>query len=152
VSQSQLARLIEEKYQLSDRLVTAVEFSDGTTNASESIVDRLVKDAGQRSATVDPDRVVDIRRARGHGRPAAACLAFIGLLMYSGPSPISAGMSDLLGSLASGASANSMFISVAPGNALVPRGSDFKIKATLKGFDSDLAQVFFRKQDNSNWS
>src|SRR5215813_3917128 len=151
VSDPQLARLIEEKYELSDRLVTAVEFADEGKNASSAIVDRLVKDAGQRSAKVDADRVVDIRRSWAYGASAAMCLAVFGLLMYSGPAPLSAGMSDLLGSLG-GASANSMFITVVPGTALVPRGSDFKIKATLKGFDSEGAQLFFRKQDSSTWS
>src|SRR5215831_2764412 len=151
-SDSQIARLIEERYGLSDRLVTAVEFADETRNASSAVVDRLVKDASRRSATVDADRVVDIRWSWAYGSFIAFCLVVAGLLMYSGPTPLSAGFSDLLGSLGGGASANSMFINVAPGNALVPRGSDFKIKATLKGFDSEAAQFFFRKQGDSTWS
>src|SRR6185503_14038842 len=46
VADNRIALLIEEKCRLEDRLITAVEFSQDTRDASPAIVDRLVEDVG----------------------------------------------------------------------------------------------------------
>src|SRR5215208_2015274 len=44
IGEGQVARLIEERCALGDRLATSVEFSDNTRDASPAIVARLVSD------------------------------------------------------------------------------------------------------------
>src|ERR671914_1975042 len=61
IPDDKIARLIEEKCALSDRLVTAVEYSKEYREASPDIVDRLVVDAGDRCSKLDPDAIIDPR-------------------------------------------------------------------------------------------
>src|SRR6266571_2581592 len=151
IQDATIARLIEEKCGLGDRVVTAVEYSENPREASPAIVDRLVADASCRSSSVDPNLVVDPRRAYAYGAAAAVILlALIGAWVF-GPKPVSKGLAALYSTEDDSVAANSMFINVSPGTARVPRGSDQKIKATLAGFDASQAQVFMRKVGADNW-
>ncbi|MFY9571289.1 MAG: DUF4175 family protein, partial [Blastocatellia bacterium] len=151
VDETRLARLIEEKCQLEDRLVTAVEYSENPREASPAIVGRLIDDASRRSSSVDLKQVVDPRAAYAYGAAAALILlALIGAFLI-GPKPVSNGLAALYSTNDDTVSASSMFITVSPGTARVPRGSDQKLKATLAGFDSSIAQVFVRKVGSDNW-
>jgi hypothetical protein len=147
---AQVARLIEEKCALGDRLATSVEFSESPRDASPAIMARLFTDTSERCSGVKADRVVDPRQAYVFGGVAAAILVALIATIFLGPSPVSTGMSALY-SAGEAVSADAMFINVSPGTARAPRGSDQKIKASLSGFDSDLAQVFVRKQGSENW-
>jgi hypothetical protein len=151
LSDQTLARLIEERRKLSDRLVTAVEFENENPDASPAIVERLIKDAGQHCSSVDASRVVDIRRSWAYGVVAMLVPIALALLLIGGRSPLSDGLADLFAPLIHPVSANALFINVLPGSALVPRGSDQKIKALLKGFDAESAQIFIRKKGESGW-
>ncbi|HEX8089438.1 MAG TPA: hypothetical protein VF762_11325, partial [Blastocatellia bacterium] len=147
---AQVARLIEEKCALGDRLATSIEYSENPRDASPAIVARLVSDTAERCSTVKVDRVIDPRQAYLFGSVVAAILVALITTIFLGPSPVSSGMSALY-STGESVSANAMFINVSPGTARAPRGSDQKIKASLSGFDSELAQVFVRKQGAENW-
>ena len=150
LNDAQIARLIEEKCELEDRLVTAVEYSDDPREASPAIVDRLVNDASRRSSAIDIDRVIDPRYGYAYGATAALILfGLIGALLLTPKA--SKGLAALYAGDGESVSASSMFISVSPGTTKVPRGSDLKIKATLAGFDSMIAQVFMRKTGADNW-
>ncbi len=150
INDARIARLIEERCGLEDRLVTAVEYSEGPREASPAIVDRLMTDASRRSSSADLDSVVDPRYGYVYG--AAAALILLGMIatLVLAPRSVSSGLSALY-SADDSVAANSMFINVNPGTARVPRGSDQKLKATLAGFDSAIAQVFMRKDGADNW-
>jgi hypothetical protein len=151
ISDSQVARLIEEKSALEERLVTAVEYNDNPREASPAILGRLEEDAGARCSALTPDSVVDPRRSYAYGGVSAFVLLAMLVAVLMGPGSISGGLSALYGGGDGAVLANSMFISINPGSARVPRGSDQKIKATLSGFDSDDAQIFMRRIDSENW-
>ena len=51
IDSARIARLIEEKCAMEDRLVTAVEFSESPRAASPAIIDRLVKDVSERASS-----------------------------------------------------------------------------------------------------
>jgi hypothetical protein len=151
ITDSKIARLIEEKCGLGDRLVTAVEYSEGPREASPAIVDRLITDASRRSASADLDSIVDPRHGYAYGAAAALILlGLIGTLVFA-PRSVSTGLSALYSGDDDSVAASSMFITVSPGTARVPRGSDQKLKATLTGFNSSIAQVFMRKEGADNW-
>jgi len=151
IDDSKIARLIEEKCGLGDRLVTAVEYSDDPRDASPAIVDRLITDASRRSSTADLDSVVDPRYGYAYGAVAGLILlGLIGTLLLA-PKSVSTGLSALYAGDDDSVAASSMFITVSPGTARVPRGSDQKLKATLTGFDSTIAQVFMRKDGADSW-
>ena len=60
---------------MSDRLVTAVEYSKDSRDASPDIVNRLVEDTGERCSKVDPDVVIDPRHAYGYATASGLDLA-----------------------------------------------------------------------------
>ncbi len=146
-----MARLIEEKSEFEERLVTAVEYNGNPREASPAILGRLEEDAGARCSVVSPDSVIDPRRSYAYGGVSALVLLAMLVSVLMGPGAISGGLSALYGGGDGSVLANSMFISINPGSARVPRGSDQRIKATLAGFESDDAQVFLRRIDSENW-
>jgi hypothetical protein len=151
LSESNLARLIEERSKLEDRLVTAVEYSESPREASPAIVDRLITDASRRTASVDLNSVVDPRNSYAYGVAAALMLLAVIAAIVFGPRSISRGLAKLYSTDSSSVAANTMFINVTPGTVRVPRNSDQKLKASLAGFDASIAQVFIRKLDSDSW-
>jgi hypothetical protein len=149
---ARLARLIEEKCSLNDRLVTAVEYTESPRSASPAIVDRLIDDAAGRSARVSADEVVDPKYAYGYSGASVVMLLAGVLLLFFGPGAVIRGVNSLYGIGGDSVAANAMFIGVTPGTTRVPRGSDVKVKASLNGFDSSLAQMFTKKEDAEGWS
>ncbi|HSO75270.1 MAG TPA: hypothetical protein VLU47_10565, partial [Blastocatellia bacterium] len=150
LSNNVIARLIEEKCGLADRLVTSVEFNEAPRDASPAILSRLNEDTAERCSTISLDKVVDRRPAYAYGGGAALIAIGMTAALFFGPRPLSQGIAELYAN-PDAVSASAMFISVSPGTTRVPRGSDLQIKATLSGFDSELAQVFVRKQGADNW-
>ncbi|HKP86810.1 MAG TPA: hypothetical protein VJZ26_11970, partial [Blastocatellia bacterium] len=150
VADAQIARLIEEKCALADRLSTSVEYAEDPKDASPAIIERLVTDTSERCSSVRLDDVIDPRRAYAYGIGAAAILlALVGSLFF-GPKSVTGGMLALY-SAGDAVEANATFITVSPGTARAPRGSDQKIKATLSGFESEIAQVFIRRNGADVW-
>lgn len=151
VQDLQVARLVEQNYILSDRLVSVIEFSEDDKGASQALLNRLAVDTSERCTRVDPDRVVDIRKSWGYAAGAAMVPIVVGLLILFGPASLSGELSNMLMPFGGSASANTMFISVAPGDALVPKGLDEKIRASLHGFESDTSEIFIRKKGETEW-
>ncbi len=152
VSDAQVARLIEEKHGgLEERLVSAVEISDDRAGvASPAIAERLVNDANQRVAAVGLDEIIPQQRLWKMAGAAAACVGlFVGALMF-GPKPLSSGVAQLITPASAVAATNALKISVKPGTARVPKGSDQQVTATLTNFNADAVMFFYRKLNDKN--
>src|SRR5215204_6419623 len=147
ISDARLARLIEEHSPgTEDRLVTAVEYSNGNVESriSPAIVNRLYQDANSVSAMLDIGNVIRRSRLLIYGGAAlASLLLFAGVLKF-GPKEISQGVAQLVTPTTVAASTNAMSIKVRPGTARVPKGSDQDVIATLVNFDSQQVTIFAR--------
>ncbi|HEX7772986.1 MAG TPA: DUF4175 family protein [Pyrinomonadaceae bacterium] len=147
ISDARLARLIEEHSPgTEDRLVTAVEYSNGNGDSriSPAIVSRLYQDANSTSAMLDVGNVIRRSRLMMYGGAAlASLLIFAGVLKW-GPKEISEGVTQLVTPTTLAASPNALSIKVKPGTAKVPKGSDQDIIATLVNFDSQQVTIFAR--------
>src|ERR1041385_7875678 len=146
ISDARLARLIEEHSPgTEDRLVTAVEYSNGNAErVSTAIVNRLYQDANNLSAMLDIGNVIRRSRLLIYGGAAlASWLLFVGVLKF-GPKEISQGVAQLVTPTTLAATTNAMSIKVRPGTARVPKGSDQDVIATLVNFDSQQVTVFSR--------
>ncbi len=153
-SEAQVARLIEERHRgLQDRLATAVEFTseEQKRRASSTIVARLLDDANRCASEVTLDEVIPKERLWKWSSAAAACIAlFISLLLW-GPREISSGVAQLITPASEAASANALRITVKPGTARVPKGSDQRFLATLVNFQADEVTFFWRKGKDQQW-
>src|SRR5215207_286130 len=138
ISDARLARLIEEHSPgTEDRLVTAVEYSNGNgeSHISPAIVNRLYQDANSVSAMLDVGNVIRRSRLMMYGGAAlASLLLFAGVLKF-GPKEISQGVAQLVTPTTLAATTNAMSIKVRPGTARVPKGSDQDVTATIVNFD-----------------
>src|SRR5215218_8675438 len=147
ISDARLARLIEEHSPgTEDRLVTAVEYSNGNNEShiTPAILSRLYQDANSLSGMLDVGNVIRRSRLLIYGGAAlASLLVFAGVLKW-GPREISEGVAQLVTPTALAASKNALSIKVKPGTARVPKGSDQDIIATLVNFDSQQVTVFAR--------
>ena len=151
VAESKIALLIEERSRLENRLITAVEFAENSRDASPAIVNRLIDDAGARSASVDARTIVDPRHSYAFGTASVVLLLLLASMFFVSPAPVADGLAALYSNSGEMVSANATFINVTPGSSRVPRGSDQKIKAGLHGFESSIAQVFTRRLDSDRW-
>src|ERR1043165_2300260 len=146
ISDARLARLIEEHSPgTNDRLVTAVEYSNGNgERISPAIVNRLYQDANSLSAMLDIRNVIRRSRLLIYGGAAlASLLLFAGVLKF-GPKEISQGVAQLVTPTTLAATTNAMSIKVRPGTARVPKGSDQDVIASLVNFDSQQVTIFSR--------
>src|SRR5215211_7125557 len=147
ISDARLARLIEERSPgTEDRLVTAVEYSNGNgeSRISPAIVSRLYQDANSVSSMLDVGNVIRRSRLMMYGGAAlASLLIFAGVLKW-GPKEISEGVTQLVTPTTLAASPNALSIKVKPGTAKVPKGSDQDIIASLVNFDSQQVTIFAR--------
>src|ERR1044072_1129999 len=146
ISDARLARLIEEHSPgTEDRLVTAVEYSNGNeSRISPAIVSRLYQDANSTSAMLDIGNVIRRSRLMMYGGAALASLLIFAGVLKSGPKEISEGVAQLVTPTTLAASPNAFSIKVKPGTARVPKGSDQDIVATLVNFDSQQVTIFAR--------
>lgn len=154
VSEAQVARLIEERHQgLQDRLATAVEFTGQEQKplASSTIVARLLDDANQHAGQVPLDEVIPKERLWKWSGAAVGCIALLVSLLLWGPREISSGVAQLITPASEAASANALRITVKPGTARVPKGSDQRFVATLVNFNADEVTFFWRKGKDKEW-
>ncbi|HEY0366519.1 MAG TPA: hypothetical protein VGC73_08605, partial [Pyrinomonadaceae bacterium] len=99
ITDARLARLIEEHSPgTEDRLVTAVEYSNGSVESriSPALVNRLYQDANSVSSMLDIGNVIRRSRLLIYGGSAlASLLLFAGVLKF-GPKEISQGVAQLV--------------------------------------------------------
>src|SRR5688572_6547659 len=138
LSDNQIARFLEEKFKLDDRVTTVVEYSEEARDASPVILQHLANDADSRVATTDINEAVDMRRAYAYGAGAGLAWVAIFVALFLFPS-VKTGITALYDPSGEGVQADTMFIEVTPTSSRVPRGSDQKIKAKLNGFDAGVA-------------
>src|SRR5215204_7347053 len=153
ITDARLARLIEERSPgVDDRLVTAVEYSNGNgeSHISPAIVNRLYQDANSVSAMLDVGNVIRRSRLMMYGGAALASLLIFAAVLKWGPREISQGVAQLVTPTTLAASPNALSIKVKPGTARVPKGSDQDIIATLVNFDSQQVTVFARPLGSKN--
>ncbi|MEJ7709588.1 MAG: hypothetical protein WKF84_06945 [Pyrinomonadaceae bacterium] len=142
VSDRTLARFIEEKQpDARDRFVASVEVSEGAlaTPHSWAVTQRLVHEADQYAAQTSVDKIIPQQRLLAYCGIAATCLLlFIGTLAF-GPQSLWRGVKQLVApaSAVPYSAGDALAISVHPGNARVPRGSDQKIVAKLSNTGSE---------------
>lgn len=148
VSNRQLARFIEERQPVArDRFVAAVEVVEGDLSATHSwaVTQRLVREADDHAARTNLNEIIPNKRLAAYSATAAACLAlFVGTLVW-GPPGLLRGFKQLIApvNLAT-VDGEAQSISVTPGGARVPRGSDQQIRAKLTHINSDAVTLFTR--------
>ena len=148
VNDAQVAHLIQEKHAgLEDRLTTAVEFEN---QKDKPVIARLLADANQKAREIAAHEVVPRKRLFGYGGIVAATVAlFVGTLMF-GPKELTSGIKNLIvpASAADLLSPNAMRITVKPGTARVPKGSDQQFIASLVNFTPETlgaVTMYYRK-------
>ena len=146
ITDARLARLIEERTPgADDRLVAAVEYSDGGCAA------RLRGPSSRGSGRRRPRGRAREPRRRGQPPPARGLrrgvarvpVVFVGVLKW-GPRAVSEGVAQLVTPSSLAAAAAALRIKVKPGTARVPKGSDQEITATLAASTSEAVTFFSR--------
>ncbi|MFH1573075.1 MAG: hypothetical protein ABIG68_03785, partial [Acidobacteriota bacterium] len=95
ISNEQAALYVEERYpQLQDRLVTAVEYGEGS-RVSPGLLDLLVRDTAQKMRFLDFSVFTDRRRLAAYGTMGLFALIGLALLLGWGPSFFSYGFERL---------------------------------------------------------
>ena len=126
VSDSQVALYLEEHDRtLETEILSAVEAATvASADHSPALVDRLVQTAMAKCRELDASRRVDHGATMRHLAAIAGVLAVAALVVVLGPAFLRNGISALLIVSRSAEAASPYRITVRPGNAAVPRGSD----------------------------
>jgi hypothetical protein len=111
---------------------------------SRALVDKLVDRAVDKARAVEYGRGIDRKSLyQGSGALGFIIVAVV-LFLLLGPSSLRHGMQALVVPTQGVAEVNPYSILVEPGNAVVSRGSDLGIEASLGGFTTDEAYLFSR--------
>jgi len=156
VTDEQVALYIEEQDPtLREELVSAIEMSTAVeasgSTVSRALVDRLVRDAIAKVRAIDNGKTIGREVVRRLAMGLGAGIVATTLLLVYGPEFLRDGVSALLIITRDAEAAAPFHISVEPGNARVPRGSDQTIKAKLSGFASNDVQLFFRDDESKEY-
>ncbi|MGQ0764040.1 MAG: DUF4175 family protein [Gemmatimonadota bacterium] len=155
VADEQMAMYVEERVpSLDGALISAVEV--GRQPADEAVrssllTTGLITDAVRRISR--SAEVEGLERSATTRSFALAALLMAGLagLIALGPSYLRQGARLLVTPWQDAALAPVYSISVEPGDATVPRGSDVQINARLSGFASELVEVAVRRGEDAEW-
>ena len=142
VTDMQVALYVEEhEPKLQAAILSAVEVGaaglPGTEAVPAVIVERMIDQAIAKARTIDGGKAVGRKALQ---RSAVALTTLVGvvmLLLIVGPEFLRQGASALLVLSKSAQAASPYAITVAPGDATVPKGSDQTITAKLAGFRSN---------------
>ena len=147
VTDEQVALYLEEhEPSLQARLVSAVEASQaGGSSASAALVQRLVEEALEACALTRAARRTEEAPLRRWGVVLGGVAAAVMLIVLFGPAFMRSALSAILLVQRSVEAAAPYRIMVSPGDAVVPRGADQTISATLAGFASEDASVMLRR-------
>ena len=150
VSDRRVALYIEEREpSLQASLISAIDSREdrdaGSANLSPALAEKLVQSAADRCRDIHFGREIDhpaLRRSSG----ALAGVAAAGvLLLVANPAFVRHGAPFLLFPWSGTPSENPYAIDVLPGDTLVPRGADLRVKAELLGFDAEEVTIAVKR-------
>jgi len=155
VSDEQAALYLEEhEPTLESSIVSAVEAGNEARTrgaASAAMVEKLVEQALQRAREVEYGRRIeqqDMYRASG----ALAAIVVTGVLfMLFGPVQFRHGAMALLNPVSDAAAVNPYSVEISPGDVTIARGSDQRVLADLRGFESGEAHIFARGESRESF-
>lgn len=149
---AQVALYLEEREpSLEGALLTAVESSGAATVRSPALVERLVAEAWRRVTTVERGRRADAPRLRAAWLSVAAVAGLVLAVLVMSPPTLRQAMALLLRPWSDVPVTIRFRIDVEPGDVELPRGGDLLVRATLRGFDAERADVMARATDTSEW-
>ena len=150
-STGQVARFLEERYpQLEERVSTAVELKN-TASKVHPELQRLIRgDARKQLAKISQPGLYYRQKSLVSLVALFSSLAIFTLLFLMGPEVYPYSLNKLL-LWYDDSQAPIYSIEVTPGNVTVGKRSDQKIRATLKGFDSETAQLMVRYENQPQW-
>ena len=150
VSDRRVALYIEEREpSLQASLISAIDSREdrdaGSANLSPALAEKLVQSAADRCRDIHFGREIDhpaLRRSSG----ALAGVAAAGvLLLVANPAFVRHGAPFLLFPWSGTPSENPYAIDVLPGDTLVPRGADLRVKVQLLGFDAEEVTIAVKR-------
>ncbi|MBI4263670.1 MAG: hypothetical protein HY657_04800, partial [Acidobacteria bacterium] len=146
VTDDQVALYLEEhEPSLQATLVSAVEASRASQDASAALVRRLVEQAMEACAATDAARRVEATPLKQWGALLAGAAVAVALMVSLGPAFLRHAVSALLLIQRSVEAAAPYRIEVTPGNATVPKGADQAVSARLAGFSAEDATLMIRR-------
>src|SRR5687767_12024454 len=147
VSDERVALYIEEhEPSLKATLLGAVDMAgtDPRGEISPALMERLVRTAVEKCKDIDfGKRIERPRLMKSSGFLTAAGLACVVLFLMA-PTTVRHGASRLLLPLSEATATPAFSIDVTPGTDTVARGADVTLKATLKGFVSEKAELLVK--------
>ena len=147
-SDEQVALYLEEhEPSLQAAIISAVEAGRGGAGSPYSalLVSKLVESAVDSCKEIESGRRVERAPVRRYGLTLAALAVGAIALFGLGPAYLRHALSALFIVSGDVMAAAPYRITVAPGNATVPRGADQTITAQLSGFDAEQASLLVRK-------
>lgn len=117
----------------------------GGAETSSALLERLVERAVEACARIDEGRRVD-RSALARSATAAAGATMAGIAVLAlGPAFLRHGAPFLFSPLTGAESRSPYAIEVMPGDTLVPRGADLKVRARLHNFQAERVEIVWRR-------
>src|SRR5688572_6060803 len=141
VTDDQVALYLEEQEPtLQATLLSAVEASRAGQPESAALVQRVVEQAVEACSRTGASRRVEQMPLRGYAAGIAVATLAALALVVTGPAFIRQALGAIF-QMTRVQAAVPFSIEVKPGNASVPKGSDQTISATLRGFDTEDANL-----------
>ena len=150
-SKKQIARFLEERYpQLKERVSTAVEIQTTPTGVHPELQRLIQQDARKQLGKIPQPRLYHRQRSLASLVALCASLALFTFLFLKGPEVYPYSINKLLRWFDQ--SQTPIYsIEVTPGNVTVGKRSDLEIRATLKGFESETAELMVRYENQPQW-
>ncbi len=150
VSDMQVALYVEEhEPSLQAAILAAVDVSqpslDGAPPVPAAIVEKMVAQAVEKCRTIEGGKAVGRRTLRRLAVALTTAAGVVALLLSIGPEFLRQGASALLVLSRSAEAASPYAITVEPGDAEVPKGSDQSIKARLAGFRTNEVALMVKE-------
>ncbi|HTL04478.1 MAG TPA: hypothetical protein VL241_01910, partial [Gemmatimonadales bacterium] len=144
----------EQAPELKQALVSAVHELEVPEAArpSPALSARVVADALAELQRVESDRGIErprMRRAAGWFAAAAVAVAAV---VLAGPQILRDTARVLFIPWSEAVAAPAFFVDVQPGNAAVPKGGAIQVRAALRGFEAEAAELVLRADSATEWT
>ncbi|HLG04584.1 MAG TPA: hypothetical protein VI383_00405, partial [Gemmatimonadales bacterium] len=150
----QLALYVEEQApELRQALVSAVHELDasGSDGHSPGLAGLVVEDALAKIRQLESGPGLERPRVRRAGLALGGIAALAALLVLAGPAIVRDAARVLFIPWSEAAAAPVLAIEVEPGNAAVPRGGAVQVRAALRGFGAEAAELVVRADTGTDW-